>query len=41
MADLVERLLDLKKTPFVPKHKNNLANEFWCYSNFEIDIDTL
>lgn len=36
MADLAERLLDLKKTKFEPKHKNNLANEFWCFANFNI-----
>nr|CAI5858004.1 unnamed protein product [Callosobruchus analis] len=35
MADLAKRLLDLEKTTFEPKHRNNLANEFWCYSNFE------
>ncbi|XP_012285696.1 EEF1A lysine methyltransferase 1 isoform X2 [Orussus abietinus] len=37
MADLANRLLDLKKCDFTPKHKNNLGNEFWCYSNFNFD----
>lgn len=37
MADLAERLLDLKKSSFEPKHSNNLANEFWCYTNFKMD----
>ncbi|KAJ8940354.1 hypothetical protein NQ314_010736 [Rhamnusium bicolor] len=37
MADLVQRLLDLKKSSFEPTHRNNLANEFWCYSNFNMD----
>ncbi|KAJ8924969.1 hypothetical protein NQ315_001134 [Exocentrus adspersus] len=37
MADLVQRLLDLKKSSFEPKHSNNLANEFWCYTNFNMD----
>ncbi|XP_030751001.1 EEF1A lysine methyltransferase 1 isoform X2 [Sitophilus oryzae] len=37
MADLAQRLLDLKKTQFEPKHKNNLANEFCCFTNFSID----
>ncbi|XP_018321034.1 EEF1A lysine methyltransferase 1 isoform X1 [Agrilus planipennis] len=37
MADLVERLLHLKKCSFEPRHKNNLANEFFCYSNFDLD----
>ncbi|KAJ8977909.1 hypothetical protein NQ317_012410 [Molorchus minor] len=35
MADLASRLLDLRKTSFKPRHKNNLANEFWCYTNFD------
>ncbi|KAJ3634863.1 hypothetical protein MTP99_007805 [Tenebrio molitor] len=34
MQQLVERLLDLKQTSFKPQHKNNLANEFSCYTNF-------
>ncbi|KAJ8954063.1 hypothetical protein NQ318_004368 [Aromia moschata] len=37
MADLVRRLLDLRKASFEPRHKNNLANEFWCYANFDVD----
>ncbi|XP_011864411.1 PREDICTED: N(6)-adenine-specific DNA methyltransferase 2 isoform X2 [Vollenhovia emeryi] len=37
MAELAERLLDVKKCDFVPGHKNNLANEFCCYSNFSFD----
>lgn len=38
MADLAARLLDLKKSnKFEPHHKKNLANEFWCFSNFDID----
>ncbi|KZC12204.1 PREDICTED: protein-lysine N-methyltransferase N6amt2 [Dufourea novaeangliae] len=37
MAELVERLLDVKICNFVPHHQNNLANEFYCYSNFDFD----
>lgn len=37
MADLAETLLGLKKSSFIPKHKNNLGNEFLCYSNFDLD----
>ncbi|XP_014216927.1 EEF1A lysine methyltransferase 1 [Copidosoma floridanum] len=37
MQDLAEKLLALKKCNFQPHHKNNLANEFWCYSNFDLD----
>ncbi|CAG9864595.1 unnamed protein product [Phyllotreta striolata] len=39
MEDLARRLLDLKKSSFEPKHNNNLANEFACFANF--DINTL
>lgn len=38
MEDLAHRLLNLKKNSFVPHHKNNLSNEFACYSNFDIEI---
>ena len=37
MNDLAEKLLGVKKCEFIPHHKNNLANEFWCYSNFNFD----
>ncbi|KAL1139536.1 hypothetical protein AAG570_006519 [Ranatra chinensis] len=37
MEDLIRRLLDVRKSKFLPRHKNNLANEFLCYSNYEID----
>ncbi|XP_044256592.1 EEF1A lysine methyltransferase 1 [Tribolium madens] len=37
MEKFVERLLDLKKTPLKPQHRNNLGNEFYCYSNFKIE----
>ncbi|XP_017880144.1 EEF1A lysine methyltransferase 1 [Ceratina calcarata] len=37
MKELAERLLDLKTCRFLPKHQNNLANEFYCYSNFDFD----
>ena len=37
MEDLAGRLLDLKKCKFTPEHKNNLANEFCCYANFDFD----
>ncbi|XP_076646072.1 EEF1A lysine methyltransferase 1 [Halictus rubicundus] len=37
MAELAERLLDVKICNFVPHHQNNLANEFYCYSNFGFD----
>lgn len=34
MASLADKLLGLKKSDLEPKHKNNLGNEFWCYTNF-------
>ncbi|KAG5889426.1 hypothetical protein JTB14_032760 [Gonioctena quinquepunctata] len=37
MADLAKKLLNLKKSSFEPRHKNNLANEFSCFSNFNMD----
>jgi len=37
MRELAEKLLDVKKCNFIPNHKNNLANEFCCYSNFDFD----
>ncbi|XP_012542260.1 EEF1A lysine methyltransferase 1 [Monomorium pharaonis] len=37
MAELAKRLLDVRKCDFIPGHKNNLANEFYCYSNFDFD----
>ncbi|KAF2883303.1 hypothetical protein ILUMI_22863 [Ignelater luminosus] len=37
MADLAERLLDVRKCHFKPGHVNNLANEFCCYANFNLD----
>lgn len=37
MSDLAERLLNVKICNFVPQHRNNLANEFYCYSNFDFD----
>ncbi|XP_057338840.1 EEF1A lysine methyltransferase 1 [Microplitis mediator] len=37
MADLAEKLLNVKKCDFQPHHKNNLANEFSCFANFDFD----
>ncbi|XP_013170861.1 PREDICTED: protein-lysine N-methyltransferase n6amt2 [Papilio xuthus] len=37
MRELVEKLLDLKCCQFQPHHRNNLANEFSCYANFDLD----
>ncbi|XP_045463305.1 EEF1A lysine methyltransferase 1 [Harmonia axyridis] len=38
MAPIAEKLLNLKKTDFEPRHKNNLANEFGCFTNFDINV---
>lgn len=40
MEELAKKLLDVKKCEFEPCHKNNLANEFCCYANYDTDIDT-
>ncbi|CAG9128100.1 unnamed protein product [Plutella xylostella] len=37
MREKVEGLLDLKLCEFQPHHRNNLANEFSCYANFDLD----
>lgn len=37
MGELAEKLLELKKCNFEPHHRNNLANEFWCFANFTFD----
>uniref|UniRef100_A0A0A9X9Y0 Protein-lysine N-methyltransferase CM83_29426 n=2 Tax=Lygus hesperus TaxID=30085 RepID=A0A0A9X9Y0_LYGHE len=35
MEELAVRLLGVKKTPFNPRHKNNLSNEFSCFTNYD------
>ncbi|XP_071746801.1 EEF1A lysine methyltransferase 1 [Lepeophtheirus salmonis] len=35
MTDMCDRLMSLKVRKFAPKHKNNLANEFCCLTNYE------
>ncbi len=37
MEELAGRLLDVRKCKFEPKHKNNLANEFCCFANYDLD----
>ncbi|KAI8424745.1 hypothetical protein MSG28_006694 [Choristoneura fumiferana] len=37
MKEHVEKLLELKLCEFQPHHRNNLANEFCCYANFDLD----
>ncbi|KAF9797984.1 hypothetical protein SFRURICE_005781 [Spodoptera frugiperda] len=37
MKDKVKELLGLNLCEFQPHHRNNLANEFSCYANFELD----
>ncbi|CAH0728642.1 unnamed protein product, partial [Brenthis ino] len=37
MKENVEKLLELKQCEFKPQHRNNLANEFCCYANFNLD----
>ncbi|XP_018427516.1 PREDICTED: protein-lysine N-methyltransferase N6AMT2 [Nanorana parkeri] len=40
MEDLVMKILGLKVCHFIPKHTRSLANEFRCYSNYEIGLDS-
>nr|CAG4636376.1 EOG090X0ABW [Eubosmina coregoni] len=35
MEELAGRLLQLKMCDFRPRHRNNLANDFRCYANYE------
>nr|CAG4652028.1 EOG090X0ABW [Triops cancriformis] len=38
MTELANRLLSVTPSSrFFPKHKNNLANEFRCFANYDID----
>ncbi|CAH0690385.1 unnamed protein product [Spodoptera exigua] len=37
MKDKVKELLGLDLCEFQPHHRNNLANEFSCYANFDVD----
>ncbi|OCT93172.1 hypothetical protein XELAEV_18016237mg [Xenopus laevis] len=39
MEDLAAQKLGLKKCKFIPEHTRNLANEFRCYSNYELALD--
>uniref|UniRef100_A0A914VAB6 Protein-lysine N-methyltransferase n=1 Tax=Plectus sambesii TaxID=2011161 RepID=A0A914VAB6_9BILA len=38
MEELFGRLLGVKRRQFQPTHKNNLANEFACFANFDTEI---
>lgn len=38
MEDVAKQLLDVVPTSFVPKHSNNLANEFRCFINYCSDL---
>ena len=37
MEDLAGRLLGAQICRFEPRHSNNLANEFRCFANFDLD----
>nr|CAG4634952.1 EOG090X0ABW [Alona affinis] len=37
MEQLADRLLHLKMCSFRPSHRNNLANDFRCYANYDFD----
>ena len=37
MEELAGRLLSAQICRFEPRHSNNLANEFRCYANFDLD----
>lgn len=37
MEEMAKRLLNLNKCTFEPRHQNNLANEFQCFANYDLD----
>jgi len=37
MEDKAQQVLNATPCNFVPKHANNLANEFYCYLNYKSD----
>jgi len=37
MGELAHRLMGLELAKFQPKHENNLANQFQCFANFNLD----
>nr|CAG4641063.1 EOG090X0ABW [Eulimnadia texana] len=37
MEELAAKLLQLKMCDFRPGHRNNLANDFRCYTNFDVN----
>lgn len=39
MEELAKTLLNVHKCSFEPKHKNNLANQFACFTNFSSALD--
>ncbi|MEE6472708.1 hypothetical protein FKM82_009697 [Ascaphus truei] len=40
MEDLAVKILGLKMCKFIPKHTRSLANEFRCYANYELGLDS-
>lgn len=39
MEELATKLIKVHKCSFEPKHKNNLANQFACFTNFVSELD--
>lgn len=39
MEELAVKLMEVHKCSFEPKHKNNLANQFACFTNFVSELD--
>ena len=37
MKELAGRLLSLSECSFRPGHRNNLANDFRCFANYDLD----
>ena len=39
MEDVARRILNVIPSSFVPRHSNNLANEFRCFVNYRSDFE--
>lgn len=39
MEELATKILNVHKCSFEPKHINNLANQFVCFTNFSSELD--
>ncbi len=41
MEESAKKYLDVKPCKFLPRHENNLANEFRVYANYDTSLNSL